>query len=135
MNTEAEVADFLKAFNYEEVKFVIGKLRDYYKFFEARQGEALAKKTRNVTIIELNDPEYPDLYKICTEDKKPSKHNEMLQNGKYYPVVASIKIPIDVDYKKIIRSLTAKVPEKGRMKYNYTFHKNKLDEIIDALKG
>lgn len=85
-------------------------------------------------ILELKDNDYPNYCKISIDvNKKANKWKEFSQNGRYYNFIQTINVPSDSNYKEVIRKLTIKVPMKGRMKYNYVFEKNKLDEVIDAL--
>ena len=130
----AEMENFFTEFDYKEVMFVMKKFREYYEFFKRSEEAKMKARTRNIHVLNIDDPEYPDMYRLCLEDKKPSKNNEILQNGKYYNVVRTITVPIEKDCKKIMRSLTNKIPEKGRMKYNWAFHKDRIDEIVEALE-
>lgn len=134
VNLLTEMKGFFETFDYEEVLFVIKKFKQYRKYFNDKKEEEIKKNTKYISIIDIADPEFPDMYRLTMEDKKPSRQNEIMQNGKYYNVITTLKVPIDLQYKKIVRSLTKKLPEKGRMKYNWTFHKDKLNEVVEALR-
>lgn len=95
--------------------------------------------TRDIYIIDLDDPEYPDRYKVSfTVNNVTKKSNDLLQRNRHFKVIQTVSLPLSVplsDCKRVTRSLTEKVPLRGRMKYNLTFTKDKLDTIVDALTG
>lgn len=91
-------------------------------------------------IIDVEDPDYQDYYRISfsTNQIATKKSQKIWQNSKSFKVVKTLTLPASTpiqEYKKAIKPITFKLPEVGRMKYNFMFNKNDIENICNCINS
>ena len=122
---------YISNFEEEKTDEILKTIKKRYLKDKSKEKAALYK---DVYIIDLNDDDFPDMYRVCLDRfRKPTKNGKLYQNGKQYDVIKVLTVPIDFDCKKALSGITEKIPKTGKTKYNQAFKKSKLKKVMKAL--